>query len=139
MTTDDIKSIETALGITLPEYYRATMLAYPFPADSFADEFLLPNSPAPVLANNQEPGEYPGIGRAFMIGGDGGEETYFIDVASGNSQVYVYDMETGKHVVRATEWTQYLDQVATTLREIEEDERAEVERKANRKWWEFWK
>lgn len=139
MTANDIKTIEAALGITVPEYYRTTMLAYPFPANSFADQFMLPNSPTPVLDNNQEPGEYPGIGSALVIGGDGGEETYFIDVASGKSQVFVYDMETGKHALRATEWAQYLDQVSAALREIEEDERAETERKANKKWWEFWK
>jgi cell wall assembly regulator SMI1 len=139
MNTEDIKAIEAQIGIALPEFYRATMTNYPFPNDSFADEFLLPNSSSAVIANNEDPGEYPDVAQPFVIGGDGGEEIYFVDLAATTSQVFVYDMDTGKHTPHADDWAKYLDQIANTLKEIEEDEQAETERKANKKWWEFWK
>jgi len=139
MNAQDIKTIEAKVGMALPEFYCATMLNYPFPVDSFAAEFLLPNDLARLLSDNEDPGNYPGIDKAFMIGGDGGEERYFIDLASTSSQVFAFDLETGIHTAKATDWQQYLDQIAASLREIEEDERLRAERKANKKWWEFWK
>jgi hypothetical protein len=138
MTEADFRKIESTLNVSLPEFYRTTMLSYPFPVDSFAEEFLLPNDPEPVLEYNQHPCEYEETGAPFVIGSDGGEEIYFIDLAVDSSQVFTYEMETGKHVEKATDWTEYLGQIESNLKEID-DERAEQERKANKKWWEFWK
>jgi hypothetical protein len=139
MTESDISKIESTLNVSLPEFYRTSMLSYPFLVDSFAAEFLLQNDPEPILECNQHPGDYPGISKPFVIGGDGGEELYFIDLAADSSQVFTFDMETGKHIAKARDWAEYLSQIESDLNEIEEDERAERERKANKKWWEFWK
>ncbi len=139
MKESDIRKIESALNVTLSEFYRATMLAYPFPANSFANEFLLPNDPNPILEHNQHSSVYPGIGKQFVIGSDGGEEMYFIDLAADSSQVFTFDMETGKHTPKATDWTKYLKQIEADLKEIKGDEKIEQERKANKKYWEFWK
>lgn len=123
MTTDDIRQIEIAIDAALPAFYTATMLTYPFPKDSFSDEFLLMNDLEVLLRENSRSTKYPGIGKAFLIGGDGGEEVYFIDTASRLSQVFVYDMEKGAHTVKARDWSEYLQQVQKTLHEIEADER----------------
>ena len=139
MKESDIRKIESALNVTLPEFYRATMLTYPFPANSFANEFLLPNDPIPILEYNQHSGEYPGIGKLFVIGSDGGEEMYYVDLAADSSQVFTFDMEIGKHTPKAADWTKYLRQIETDLKEIKGDEKAGQERKANKKCWEFWK
>jgi len=139
MTESDISKIESSLNVKLPEFYRRTMLSYPFPVDSFAEEFLLTNDTESVLESNQHPSEYEGIGRPFLVGSDGGEEIYFVDLAVNSSQVFTYEMETGKHVEKAKDWGEYLSQIESDLKEIEDDEKAERERKANKKWWEFWK
>ena len=139
MKESDIRKIESALNVRLPEFYRATMLTYPFPADSFANEFLLPNDPKTILEYNQLSAEYPGIGKPFMIGSDGGEEMYFVDLAADSSQVFTFDIETGKHTPKAADWTKYLRQIEADLKEIKGDEKVEQERKANKKCWEFWK
>jgi len=139
VTESEISKIEESFNLSLPEFYRSTMLSYPFSADSFAEEFLLPNNPQSILEYNQHSGEYTGIEKPFVIGSDGGEEMYFIDLASDSSQVFSFDMEAGKHNVKAKDWSDYLSQIEADLKEIEEDERAKQERKANKKWWEFWK
>jgi len=137
MKESDIRKIESALNVTLPEFYRATMLTYPFPADSFANEFLLPSDPKSILGHNQHSGEYPVIGKPFVIGSDGGEEMYFVDLATDSSQVFTFDIETGKHTTKAADWTMYLRQIEADLKEIKGDEKLEQERKANKKWWGF--
>jgi len=139
MKESDIRKIESALDVPLPEFYRVTMLTYPFPADSFANEFLLPNDPKTILEYNQHSGEYPGIGKPFVIGSDGGEEMYYVDLAADSSQVFTFDIETGKHTPKAADWTMYLSQIEADLKEIKGDETVEQERKANKKCWEFWK
>ncbi len=139
MIESDIRMIESSLNMLLPEYYRRTMLDYPFPANSFANEFLLPNDPEPIIDYNQGSGEHPGIGKLFIIGSDGGEELYFVDLTADNSCVFTFDMETGKHTTKASDWMEYLRQVENELKEIKENEKPERERKANKKWWEFGK
>ncbi|MHC4118417.1 MAG: SMI1/KNR4 family protein [Planctomycetota bacterium] len=139
MTESEINKIEASFNLTLPEFYKSTVLNYPFPPDSFADEFVLLNTPQSILEYNQDRGEYSDTGEPFVIGSDGGEEIYYLDLASDSSQVFTFDMETGKHHVKAKDWSDYLSQIEADLKEIEQDERAEQERKANKKWWEFWK
>ena len=139
MTESDISRIESVLNIKLPEYYCSTMLNYPFADDSFAAEFLLPNDPEQILEYNQDSYEYPGVGKLFVIGGDGGEDSYFIDLADNSSQVFTFDMESDTHTSTAANWSEYIEWIEKALKEIEEDEKAEQERKANKKWWEFWK
>jgi cell wall assembly regulator SMI1 len=139
MTEADIKQIETALGVSLPPFYTATMRGYPFPQGSSADELMLVTKLDDVLRENSHPGNYPGIAEPFIIGSDGGEEVYLIDLAASQSQVFVYDVEKGAHSVKANTWPEYLGQVQAVLDEIAADKRAQAERKANKKWWELWK
>lgn len=139
MTEADIKQLEMAVGASLPPFYTGTMLSYPFPQGSFADEFMLMTDLDVVLRENRRPGNYPGITKPFLIGSDGGEEVYLIDLAASQPKVFVYDMEKGAHTVKANNWPEYLRQVQAVLDEIAEDERELAERKANKRWWELWK
>lgn len=139
MTEEELTQIESHLGLKLPEFYRSTMLNYPFPVNSFADEFLLTNYLEQVLELNHQPVECSGIGRPFLVGSDGGEELYYIDLQNLESPVYTLQLETGKHFQKAENWTQYLHRIEADLKEIEDDEQREQERKASKRWWEFWK
>ena len=71
MNESDIRSIETALEGAVPVRYRETMLQYPFPAGSFADEFMLPDQPSAVIELNTEASVRPGVSRCFIVGSDG--------------------------------------------------------------------
>ena len=115
------------------------MLNYPFSDDSFADEFLLPKDVDRILENNQGATEYLKIAKPFVVGSDGGEETYFIDLASDVSRVFTFDLEIGRYEQTASDWKEYLAQIRSELKEIEDDKSAEQKRKLNKKWWEFWK
>ena len=116
------------------------MLNYPFPKDSFADEFMLVNNPGAVIGNNDkalietiDKGVKP-----FFIGSDGGEKLYYVDLNTKKSEVFVYYLETQKSKMQSKTWNNYLEDIKKTLKEIEEDERAMEERKKNKKWWQFW-
>ena len=139
MNESEIKKIEASLGFSLPEFYKSTMLIYPFPTDSFADEFLLPNNSLTIIEYNQPPCEHTDIGQPFVLGSDGGEELYFIDVSSGLSQVFVFDIETGEHNLKAKNWQDYLSIIEADSKNIAQEEKTEKERKSKKRGWEFWK
>jgi hypothetical protein len=80
MTDAELNKIEEELGISLPEFYRSTTINYPFPHDSYVAEFLLVNDPSIILRPWLPDDTFPGIGKPYRIGSDGGEEDYFIDV-----------------------------------------------------------
>jgi hypothetical protein len=115
------------------------MLAYPFPLDSFADECLLPNDAERVIGLNRDAPTVRGIAHPFFIGDDGGEELYFVDLNTPDSPVYVFDLETGRHSVKATNWPTYLAQVHSDLADIEKDQVAERDKRSRKRWWQFWR
>jgi hypothetical protein len=139
MTEKDLSRIESVLSTTLPRFYRDTMLDYPFPADSFANEFLLPNTVKLILELNLDCAGLSGTGKPFLVGSDGGEELYFIDLDSTSTQVFTCDLETGKRSLQARDWPEYLRQITASLTDIDEDERRNEERKAAKRWWQIWK
>ncbi len=140
MNLEDLKKIGNSIGITLPDYYKSTMLNYPFPKDSFADEFMLVNNPGAVIENNDKSlieAIDKGV-KPFSIGSDGGEELYYVDLNKEKSEVFVYYLETQKSEIQSKTWNDYLEDIKKTLKEIEEDEKAMEERKKNKNWWQFW-
>jgi hypothetical protein len=139
MTESDLKKIEAELKLELPEFYRATMLDYPFAQESIAAEFMLLNDPYPILDYNCEFVECAEIAKPFVVGGDGGEETYLIDLESDGSAVFGFDVETGRVSTKATDWQAYLACVRDEIAEVEADEQLEQARRAGKKWWQFWK
>ena len=143
MTEDDLQQIEAAVGYTLPTFYRTTLVAYPFPKDSFADEFMLRDCPQSVIANNKGSPRIssPDIRQSFFLGSDGGEERYFVDAKNPNSAVFVFELETGKHRQEASTWAEFLDQVRVVVSEIDAEEAEDTAlatRRVNKNWWQFW-
>ncbi|MGH9884262.1 MAG: SMI1/KNR4 family protein [bacterium] len=140
MTENELDEIAQRLGFALPGAYRATLLAYPFPPDSFGDDCMLPNRPADVIDLNAAALPVPSnVHQAFFVGSDGGEETYFLDTARFDSPVYVFELETGQSRVLAPSWEAYLQHIRETHAEIAVDEEAARLRELTKRWWEFWK
>jgi hypothetical protein len=75
----------------------------------------------------------------LLIGGDGGEEQYYLDLESPTHPVLKFDLETGVLEEYAPDIDAYVSKVYEIDREIEEGERRVEERRRNAKWWEFWK
>jgi hypothetical protein len=90
MTPSDLDRIEEVLGITLPEAYRATMGIYPFDSDSTASDCMLPNDAEWVINANRGldrhfllhhgKGRWVPTKNHLLIGTDGGEEYYYLDL-----------------------------------------------------------
>ncbi len=139
MIAADIDAISRQLGVTVPPWYAATMLAYPFPPDSFANECLLPNDASRVIGLNREVSAAVGVAHSFFVGDDGGEELYFVDLDKPDSPVYVFQVETGKQEVKAIDWPTYLAQVHRALADIEADQTAQLDRRSRKRWWHFWR
>jgi hypothetical protein len=145
MTPEDIARIEAELEVRLPADYRALMQAYPFPPDSFTAEFVMPNDATRLIETNRERStqSLPPYDRGatmpsssyFEIGGDGGEESYLIDLAQHQSPVYVYDLETDELREAASDLRSFVKQCAATDEMIRQDEEFTV----RKEWWQFWK
>jgi SMI1/KNR4 family protein SUKH-1 len=136
MESTDIKHIENELGIKLPEFYVSTMLNYPFSKDSWGAEFSLCNDPKHVIDLN---GVFDKQDESFSIGSDGGEFYYFIKLNE-DDKVYIFDLEgSGAHkTVEAKSWKEYLTQIENLHAQFRQEEQNELERKKNKKWWQFW-
>ncbi len=144
MTAEDLARIEAELGVRLPADYRALMLAYPFPPDSFTAEFCIPNNATHLIEINRDrvtaslpryneerddpPASY------FEIGGDGGEERYLVDLAQPESPVYVYDLESAELRQAAPGLQAFIAQCVATDDMIRKDEEAT----AGKRWWQLW-
>jgi len=136
VTEAELGEIEARLAFPLPASFRSTALSYPFPPDSFADEFMLPNRPRDVIDLNKAGAAVADIDRPFFVGSDGGEEWYFVDASQPESPVYVYELETGRHRVLVGSWAAYLDHIRDAHAEIEADDEAARQRKLSKRWWE---
>ncbi|WP_299215078.1 SMI1/KNR4 family protein [uncultured Aquimarina sp.] len=136
MESKDIKLIEEQLGIKLPEFYISTMLSYPFSKDSWGAEFSLCNNAKRIIDLN---GVFTPEDKSFSIGSDGGEYYYFIKL-NGEEKVYIFDLEgSDKHMnIEADSWSEYLIQIKNTHDVLHQEENRELERKENKKWWQFW-
>ena len=143
MTPEDIARIETELEVRLPKDYRALLQAYPFPPDSFTAEFAMPNDATHLIETNRERstqalpphnrGRTVPSSSYFEIGGDGGEESYLIDLAQQQSPVYVYDLETNELREAASDLQSFVEQCAASDEMIRRDE----DFTARKGWWQF--
>ncbi|MCE9608813.1 MAG: SMI1/KNR4 family protein [Chthoniobacter sp.] len=139
MTDQDFQSIEKCVGFPLPAYYRATLSSYPFAANSFAAEFMLPNDLNAVIELSDAEISSPEIRTPLFVGTDGSEEWFFVDASKPDSGVFAFELETGKHRLLTPTWGAFLDHIRAHHAEIAADEEAMRQRKLNKKCWEFWK
>jgi hypothetical protein len=138
MNESDLRRIGDTLKLKLPMAYQETVLNYPFPRESCANDFLLPSDLAQVLDLNNGSPTVSGVVKPFFVGSDGGEELYFLNSDMPNSPVYVLDLETGKHSVKAQNWPEFLTQIRADLASGAADEASEKERRSRKRWWQFW-
>jgi hypothetical protein len=75
----------------------------------------------------------------FMIGNDGGEEQYYLDLDDPRCAVLRFNLETGELSPYAGGIAEYQAKINKVDGEIAEEEERAAERKRNAKWWEFWK
>jgi hypothetical protein len=100
MTGTDLDRLEQGLGVTLPATYRALMCSYPFAEDHPAAENWLVPDPDRVLSlqfggYRTRNGPAPWPTHYVVVGNDGGEEAYVLDVSRDPSPVLVFELETG--------------------------------------------
>jgi hypothetical protein len=138
MRPQDLEHIEHALGIRLPTTYRATMLAYPFPLDSWVTELWLLTDPADVIEENRGASlGWPAT--HFTIGGDGSGNYYVLDLAREPAPVLEWDHELDLFTELAPDLASWIPVLEQWLAEVEEEERRMAERRRMRKWWQFWR
>tara|TARA_Y100001954_G_C15697605_1_gene546102 strand:+ start:657 stop:1070 length:414 start_codon:yes stop_codon:yes gene_type:complete len=136
MTQEELNTIEKKLGIEFPHFYKNTMLNYPFDNDSFGFDCMLPKSPQILEDCNCI---FTQSDKCLAIGSDGGEFTYYIKL-NGEETVYIFDLEQSDyhHSIEANTWEDYLDNIHKIDKEYLEEEQKRIERKKNKKWWQFW-
>src|SRR5437867_2513021 len=83
MTPSDIQRIEQELDIILPSDYKALLEGYPFPANTYISDYLLLGDADVLIAAARVFTWLPP--NSFVIGRDGSESTYFIDLSRESS------------------------------------------------------
>lgn len=152
-TAESIRRIEEQLGLIVPDEYRQVLLAYPFERDSDSYQWDLFGDAEAILKENQVYRDMGFFGQKWpdnylVIGGDGLGNVYYLDLSRRNSPVFFADHEDTSYsqVIEAEEvapsvaaWVEQIKKEETLFKaEEQERERQSAERKANKKWWQFW-
>lgn len=151
MDARDIDDIEAALDLRLPPAYRELMLAYPFGPQSQTAELWLPADADVVVANTErgrrsaalQPQPWPPS--YVVIGGDGGEELYVLDVSREPAPVLAYELETRHTRPLAPDLAAFVGLLRAREAEVEADQRmiergpTTRERQGGARWWQFWR
>jgi hypothetical protein len=143
VTSDDLDRLERELGIRLPGEYRALILTYPHGLGPSGPDYELLDDARQLLAINRlfrEEGFFgmPWPAHFFAFGGDGMGNQYYLDLRREPSPVYFADHEG---TVAGGEWPSLESWLAERLAERsawEAEQRQRAERKANKRWWQFW-
>jgi hypothetical protein len=143
MTSEAFTRIERAFGVRLPEWYRASLVQYPL---SEADESLYSDEESIVRANEElrRDGwwDMPWPQEFFAIGDTGCGDTYFIVPSTGDRRVFIADHEGGPapsyqnlgEMVESDSFEKFIRERQETIVAAAEI----VERRKNKKWWQFW-
>jgi hypothetical protein len=132
MTAADLQRLEKELAISLPTDYKTLMTAYPFPADSFSADCLLPDSADRLLELSSDRQKLPP--HSYIIGDDSADETYFLDASRESSPVYVFEVVSGK----VSERFPNLEAYVRHCKKTDENLLRYAARVESRKWWQFW-
>ena len=143
MTNADLDRLEHVRGIRLPDDYRATMLAYPFPPDHEAAAFDLPPDIDTILALQLEPDEAEGPDGPWprhyvVIGSDGGEEAYVLDVSREPAPVLAYYFETGERRTLAPNVQSFVESLRRRPSGGRASGTASAPADRRRPWWRIW-
>ena len=143
MVSEDLDRIERELGLRLPGEYRALILTYPIGLGVSGPDYELLDDAAELITVNRRFREYgffgmPWPAHFFCFGGDGSGNEYYLDLRKDPSPVYFADHEG---TLYSEQWPSLDAWLAERLREQDEweaEERARSERKAHKRWWQFW-
>jgi hypothetical protein len=124
MTSSDFDRIEAALDLKLPPFYRTYMLNYPRwlaerqPEWSDVEHWEFANDPERLIHFNEyvrglEPGEFfddgPWPVHYFVIGSEGEQNWYFLDLARCSEAVYLFHHEMGDVAEEAPSLSKFPD------------------------------
>jgi hypothetical protein len=149
MTVLDIQHIEQALSVKLPAEYQQLLVSYPFSDDSSATACMVIRDPAALINVNRthdthfmihhRAGRWVPQKNHFMIGNDGGEARYYLDLNDPECTVFRFDLETGQLSPYAKGIAEYRARIEEMDRETEADENRLAKKRRDAKWWEIWK
>ena len=109
MTESELNSIETALGLSLPEFYRQAAI------DGLLTRVLNSNAQSVVAINgafrNGEFGDTDWPAHLFAFGDDGAGNFYCLDVSGDSEEVLLRDHETLEIAAEADSFLQWIDVV----------------------------
>jgi hypothetical protein len=143
VTSDDLDRVESELGIRLPSDYRALVIAYPVGLGRSGPDYELLDDSQQLIAINRllrEEGFFgsPWPAHFFSFGGDGCGNEYYLDLRREPSPVYFADHEG---TLDSGQWPTLEAWLAERLQEQAEweaEEHRRAERKAAKRWWQFW-
>ncbi len=153
MTEEDLQRIETELSLTLPVFYKKTMLDYPLPGGN-AENFGLCTCPREIIeknTGNRNKGFFgvPWPKHLFVIGFDGCGNYYFIDLHGDDQRIYLADHETvfnpsslddiGEKYENMGAYVKYLEEIEAEILEDELHPIKVEEEVSQRRWWKFWR
>ena len=138
MTPNELQSLQSALGLKLPDEYRQALLEYPLPRDLHSTEMWLLDNLTELRDLNdgwRKMGRPPAL---VVIGEDGGEESYVLDTRTPPYPVLAYSYETDDVEPYASSFQEFLERQRREFRDIELDRQRMAEAYANKRWWQFW-
>jgi hypothetical protein len=137
-------SLATRLGRPLPAEYLELQRHYPFDPESMAAELWLFPDPEQVerLTRTYQADGWDGQPWPpdwLVIGSDGGEELYVLDVGTQPATVRALELETGRIKVLAPSLAAWVTQLERELEEIAADLPGPGSASRARPWWHFWR
>lgn len=131
--------LERELSISLPEQYRSAMLEYPFPAGSVGEEMLVSDvewllrrnrsDNCTSIGGKRRQQESPGLSEGlFLIGSNGGELEYYLQLNERPGAVMEYSLETHRLSEFAATFSQYLERIRQLDAELRTEEALGEER-----------
>jgi hypothetical protein len=72
------------------------------------------------------------------VGDDGGGNAYLLDLSQTPAPVLYADHETGEFSTEAPDFPTWVRQLHQELAALKADAQRQMERRASRRWWQFW-
>jgi hypothetical protein len=127
MNLADLSKIEKVLSITLPDYYKQTMLNYPLEGLKYVQKKLL-NDPDTIIEINQKfrnDGfrKKPWVNNFFLIGFNSEKSFNFIDVHEQDESVYAIveeDKFNPKNIAKLRLTSSFTGRFVNICKEMEE-------------------
>lgn len=125
--------LEQELSVSLPEQYKSALLAYPFAAGSVGEEMLVSDVKWLLERNRTDNRAFaparrgthpsPSLSQGLLlIGIDGGELEYYLNVNSSPNAVMEYCIETQQMTECAASFGQYLERIRKIDSEIDAEQ-----------------